>query len=194
MRAHLFRFSRTPKMAIKATIYKASVQVSDMDRHHYQSYDLTLALHPSETEERMMTRLAAFALLADEKEGDEQLSFTKGLSTDDEPDLWQKNFSDEILLWVELGQPDEKRLRKACGRAKDVVVVNYNDKSDIWWEQNKGKTSRFDNLRVLQFAESEIQALEGLCARTMQLNVTIQDGEMWISSEQGECALHPTWR
>ena len=181
-------------MAIKATIYKASVQVSDMDRHHYQSYDLTLALHPSETEERMMTRLAAFALLADEKEGDEQLSFTKGLSTDDEPDLWQKNFSDEILLWVELGQPDEKRLRKACGRAKDVVVVNYNDKSDIWWEQNKGKTSRFDNLRVLQFAESEIQALEGLCARTMQLTVTIQDGEMWISSEQGECALHPTWR
>lgn len=181
-------------MAIKATIYKASLQVSDMDRHHYQSYDLTLALHPSETEERMMTRLAAFALLADEKEGDEQLSFTKGLSTEDEPDLWQKNFSDEILLWVELGQPDEKRLRKACGRAHNVVIVNYNDKSNIWWEQSKGKLSRFDNLRVLQFAESEIQALEGLCARTMQLNVTIQDGEMWISSEQGECALHPNWR
>lgn len=194
MRAIFSDLVELRKMAIKATIYKASVQVSDMDRHHYQSYDLTLALHPSETEERMMTRLAAFALLADEKEGDEQLSFTKGLSTDDEPDLWQKNFSDEILLWVELGQPDEKRLRKACGRAKDVVVVNYNDKSDIWWEQNKGKTSRFDNLRVLQFAESEIQTLEGLCARTMQLNVTIQDGEMWISSEQGECALHPAWR
>lgn len=181
-------------MAIKATIYKASVQVSDMDRHHYQGYDLTLALHPSETEERMMTRLAAFALLADEKEGDEQLAFSKGLSTEDEPDLWQKNFSDEILLWVELGQPDEKRLRKACGRAQQVVIVNYNDKSDIWWEQSKGKLSRFDNLRVLQFAESDIQNLESLCARTMQLNVTIQDGEMWISNEHGECALHPTWR
>ncbi|MBM6552084.1 YaeQ family protein [Marinomonas ostreistagni] len=181
-------------MALKATIYKASVQVSDMDRHHYQSYDLTLALHPSETEERMMARLAAFALLADEKEGDEQLAFSKGLSTEDEPDLWQKNFSDEVLLWVELGQPDEKRLRKACGRAQQVVIVNYNDKSDIWWDQSKGKLSRFDNLRVLQFAEAEIQALEALCARTMQLNVTIQDGEMWVSSELGECALHPTWR
>lgn len=181
-------------MALKATIYKASLQVSDMDRHHYQGYDLTLALHPSETEERMMARLAAFALLADEKEGDEQLAFSKGLSTEEEPDLWQRNFSDEILLWVELGQPDEKRLRKACGRAHDVVIVNYNDKSDIWWEQSKGKLSRFDNLRVLQFPESEIKALEGLCTRSMQLSITIQDSEMWISSEQGECALHPSWR
>lgn len=181
-------------MALKATIYKASIQVSDMDRNHYQGYDLTLALHPSETEERMMTRLAVFALLADEKEGDEQLAFSKGLSTEDEPDLWQKNFSDEILLWVELGQPDEKRLRRACGRAQQVVIVNYNDKSDIWWEQNQGKLSRFDNLRVLQFAESQIQALEKLCTRTMQMNVTIQDGEMWLSTDRGECVLHPTWR
>ncbi|MFD1383248.1 YaeQ family protein [Rhodanobacter aciditrophus] len=181
-------------MAIKATIYKASLQVSDMDRHHYQSYDLTLALHPSETEERMMARLAVFALLADEKEGDEQLAFSKGISTEDEPDLWQKNFSDEILMWVELGQPDEKRLRKACGRAQDVVIVNYNDKSDIWWEQNKGKVSRFDNLRIMKFPEVDIQALEQLCARSMQLNVTVQDGEMWVSSDKGECVLHPSWR
>lgn len=181
-------------MAIKATIYKASVQVSDMDRNHYQGYELTLALHPSETEERMMARLAVFALLADEKDGAEQLSFTKGISTDEEPDLWQKNFSDEVLLWVELGQPDEKRLRKACGRAQQVVIVNYNDKSDIWWEQNKSKLSRFSNLRVLQFAESEIKTFESLCSRSMQLNVTIQDGEMWVSNDQGECVLRPTWR
>ncbi|WP_425642481.1 YaeQ family protein [Marinomonas gallaica] len=181
-------------MAIKATIYKASVQVSDMDRNHYQGYELTLALHPSETEERMMARLAVFALLADEKDGVEQLSFTKGISTDEEPDLWQKNFSDEVLLWVELGQPDEKRLRKACGRAQQVVIVNYNDKSDIWWEQNKSKLSRFSNLRVLQFAESEIKTFESLCSRSMQLNVTIQDGEMWVSNDQGECVLRPTWR
>ncbi|MCB5161299.1 YaeQ family protein [Marinomonas algarum] len=181
-------------MAIKATVYKASVQVSDMDRHHYQSYELTLALHPSETEERMMVRLAVFALLADEKESGEQLSFTKGISTEDEPDLWQKNYSDEILLWVELGQPDEKRLRKACGRAQQVVVVNYNDKSDIWWEQTKGKNSRFDNLRVLQFPESQVQALAAICTRSMQLNVTIQDGEMWLSGELGECMMAPKWR
>ncbi|BFM48427.1 YaeQ family protein [Marinomonas sp. THO17] len=181
-------------MAIKARVYKASVQVSDMDRHHYQGYDITLALHPSETEERMMVRLAAFALLADDKVGDEQLSFTKGLSTEEEPDLWQKNFSDEILLWVELGQPDEKRLRKACGRAQQVVVVNYNDKSDLWWQQNKGKNSRFDNLRVLHFPEQQVIELAKICARSMQLNVTIQDGEMWVSGELGEVALTPTWR
>lgn len=181
-------------MAIKATIYKAALQVSDMDRHHYQSYELTLALHPSETEERMMARVASFALLADEKEGDEQLAFSKGISTEDEPDLWQKNYSDEILMWVELGQPDEKRLRKACGRAQDVVIVNYNDKSDIWWEQSQHKLSRFSNLRILRFSEAEIQALEQLCTRSMQLNITIQDGEMWFSSDKGECALHPSWR
>ncbi|MEL0636321.1 YaeQ family protein [Marinomonas sp. TI.3.20] len=181
-------------MATKATVYKASLQVSDMDRNHYQTYDLTLALHPSETQERMMVRLATFALLADEKEGVEQLSFTKGISTEDEPDLWQKNFSDEVLIWVELGQPDEKRLRKACGRGQQVIVVNYNDKSDIWWEQNKGKTSRFSNLRTLKFVEAEVQKLSALCARSMQLNVTIQDGEMWMSSELGECTLNPIWR
>lgn len=181
-------------MAINATIYKASLQVSDMDRHHYFSYDLTLALHPSETEERMMVRLATFALFADDKEGQEQLGFTKGISTDDEPDLWQRTFADEILLWIELGQPDEKRLRKACGRSQQVLVVNYNDKSDIWWEQNKGKYARFDNLRVMQFAESEVQTLTQLCQRTMNLNVTIQDGEMWLSGESGECVLHPVFR
>ena len=181
-------------MALKATIYKASVQVSDMDRNHYQGYDLTLALHPSETEERMMTRLAAFTLLADDKEGEEQLAFSKGLSTEEEPDLWQKNFSDEVLLWVELGQPDEKRLRKACGRAQRVIIVNYSDKSDLWWEQNKGKLSRFTNLRVLKFAQSEIEILQRLCSRSMQINATIQDNEMWLSSVQGECVLHPEWR
>lgn len=181
-------------MAIKATVYKASIQVSDMDRNHYQNYDLTLALHPSETEERMMVRLAAFSLLADDKEGEEQLAFTKGLSTEEEPDLWQKNFSDEILMWVELGQPDEKRLRRACGRSHQVIVVNYNDKSDIWWEQNKGKNSRFDNLKVLKFAEAEVSQLTELCTRSMQLNVTVQDGEVWISSELGSCVLHPVWR
>ena len=181
-------------MALNATIYRFAIDLSDMNRNIYMPLSLHVALHPSETEERMMVRLAAFALLADEKEGGEQLSFTKGISTEDEPDLWQKNYSDEILLWVELGQPDEKRLRKACGRAQQVIVVNYNDKSDIWWEQNKGKNSRFDNLRVLQFPESQVEALAKICTRSMQLNVTIQDSEMWISGELGECAMTPMWR
>ena len=181
-------------MATKATVYKASLQVSDMDRGHYMGYDLTIALHPSETEERMMVRLLAFALLADEKSGYEQLAFSKGISTEDEPDLWQKSLADEILLWVELGQPDEKRLRKACGRGQQVVVVNYNDKSDIWWEQNKGKFSRFTNLKVLRFPEVQVVALAKLCQRSMQLNLTVQDGEVWVSGELGESTLLPIYR
>ncbi|KZM45182.1 hypothetical protein OA92_04900 [Marinomonas sp. SBI22] len=181
-------------MAIKSTVFKASIQVSDMDRSHYQGYDLTLALHPSETEERMMVRLITFALLADEKTGDEQLSFCKGISTDEEPDLWQKTLSDDITLWIDLGQPDEKRLRKACGRGENVIIVNYNDKSDIWWQQNQGKLSRFTNLKVLRFAEAEVIELEKLCQRSMQLNVTIQDGEVWASSDIGSCTLLPSYR
>ena len=187
-------FLKVVKMAIKSTVFKASIQVSDMDRSHYQGYDLTLALHPSETEERMMVRLITYALLADEKTDDEQLAFCKGISTDEEPDLWQKTLSDDIILWIDLGQPDEKRLRKACGRGKDVIIVNYNDKSDIWWQQNQGKLSRFTNLKVLRFAEEEVVALEKLCQRSMQLNVTIQDGEMWVSSDLGSCTLVPAYR
>ncbi|TDO99926.1 YaeQ family protein [Marinomonas balearica] len=181
-------------MAINSTVYKASIQVSDMDRNHYQSYDLTLALHPSETIERMMVRLFAFSMLADEKEGVEQLSFSKGLSTDDEPDLWQKNFSDDILLWVELGQPDEKRMRKACGRSQSVVVVNYHEKSEIWWKEMKSKLSRFSNLRTLSLKEEEVGALQALCERTMHLSVTVQDGEFWIASDAGSCTIKPEWR
>ncbi|MCZ2720328.1 YaeQ family protein [Marinomonas sp. 15G1-11] len=181
-------------MAIKATVYKANVQVTDMDRNHYAGYDLTVALHPSETEERLMVRLLAFALLVDQKEGHEQLGFTKGLSTDDEPDLWQKSLADEILLWVDLGQPDEKRLRKACGRAKQVTIVNYNDKSDIWWEQNKSKVTRFSNLSILQFPENQVIALAKLSQRSMQLNMTIQDGEVWVSGELGEVSITPNYR
>ncbi|ADZ91136.1 YaeQ family protein [Marinomonas mediterranea] len=181
-------------MAINSTVYKASIQVSDMDRNHYQSYDLTVALHPSETILRMMVRLLVFSMLADEKEGDEQLSFTKGISTEEEPDLWQKNFSDEVLLWVELGQPDEKRMRKACGRSKSVVIVNYHDKSEVWWKEMKSKLSRFSNLRTLSLKEEQVTALEALCERTMQLNVTVQDGEFWVSSDNGSCTIRPEWR
>lgn len=181
-------------MAIKATIYKANLQVADMNRSHYQGYDLTLALHPSETEERMMVRLVAFSLFADKKTNDEQLSFTKGLSTDEEPDLWQKTLSEEILLWIELGQPDEKRLRKACGRSKRVIIVNYSEKSDIWWEQNKNKYARFDNLAVLKIPEEQVAELNKLCQRTMQLNASIQDNELWLSSDTGSCLLTPSYR
>jgi uncharacterized protein YaeQ len=107
-------------MALNSTIYKVELQISDMDRHYYATHALTLARHPSETEERLMVRLLAFALYADDR-----LEFGKGISDEDEPALWRKAYTDEIELWIELGQPDEARIRKACGRSRQVVVINY---------------------------------------------------------------------
>lgn len=172
-------------MALKATIFKAELQVSDMDRHHYQTYPLTLARHPSETDERMMIRLVAFALNADE-----QLSFTKGISSDDEPDLWLKSLSGEIERWIELGQPDEKRLRKACGRAKQVIVYPYAERSAaIWWQQNQQTFKRFENLNVMWISVSGKHALSELAQRNMTLTCTIQEGQLWLSDGERDVTV-----
>jgi len=166
-------------MALKATIFKADLQIADMDRNYYQSHTLTIARHPSETDERMMVRLLAFALNADD-----DLSFTKGLSTDDEPDLWIKSLSDEIDLWIDLGQPDEKRIRKACGRARQVAVYCYSSRSaSIWWEQNGSKLQRFDNLKVINIQHDASKQLAKFAQRNMQLQCTIQDGQVWLADD-----------
>jgi len=163
-------------MAIGATIYKADIHIADMDRHYYQSHELTIAQHPSETEFRMMIRLCAFILNADE-----QLSFTKGLSSDDEPDIWQKSLSDEIELWIDLGQPEEKRIRKACGRAKHVIIYTYNKRSaEIWWQQQAPKLKRFKNLKVIHLESDDI---EKLVQKTMSLQASIQDSELYLSND-----------
>lgn len=181
-------------MALNATIFKANLQVSDMDRGHYHSYDLTLALHPSETEERMMVRLLVFALLAGSESDAERINFTKGISTDDEPELWQKSLQDEILWWIELGQPDEKRIRKACGRSKKVMIVNFNDKSQIWWDQIRTKMMRFQQLAVLNLPEQQCKGLVPFCQKSMQLTVNIQDGEVWLSNHSETLHLTPSYR
>ena len=131
-------------MALSSTINKISLNIADMDRHYYQSHDLTVAQHPSETDFRFMMRLVAFMVNASEP-----LSFTKGIDSDDEPDLWQKSLTDEIELWIDLGQPDEKRIRKACGRAKQVVIYTYHErKAKVWWQQQQQKCQRFSNLSI----------------------------------------------
>lgn len=159
-------------MAIKATIFKALLQISDMDRNYYQEHQLTLARHPSETDERMMVRLLAFALHADER-----LEFTKGLCADDEPELWLRSFSDEIELWIEVGQPDENRIRKACNRAKQVVIYNYGGRgAGVWWQKLGDKLLRHDNLQVISLAEPSLKALAELVKRSMELHISIQDG------------------
>jgi uncharacterized protein YaeQ len=164
-------------MALKATIFKASVQISDTDRNYYQSHVLTLARHPSETAERMMVRLLAFALHAHEA-----LEFGKGLSTDDEPDLWHKDLTGAIELWIDVGQPDEKRLRKACGRASEVVVYSYGGSgAAMWREQMLPALARTRNLAIRKVTVEASQAMAKLAQRSMALTYTVQDGQVWVA-------------
>ena len=165
-------------MALKATIYKADLQVADMDRHYYADHALTLARHPSETDERMMVRVLMYALHAQEG-----IAFTKGLFDVDEPEVWVKDMTGEIKLWIDTGQPDETRLRKACGRADQVIVVCFSSSCEIWWKGIENKQTRLNNLTVLQLSAETSQALAALAERTMQLQCMVQDGEVWISTE-----------
>jgi len=174
-------------MALSATVFKAELNIANMDTHYYQTHNLVLARHPSETDERMMIRLLTFALNADEA-----LQFTKGLSSDDEPELWQKSLSGEIELWIELGQPDEKRIRKACGRAKQVIVYCYGGRgAEIWWDQNAKHLNRFSNLRIINLPKEATEVIATMSQRTMQLNVSLQDGEVSISDNEQNVDIIP---
>lgn len=171
-------------MALKATVYKADIQIADLDRNYYADHAFTLARHPSETEERMMVRLLAFVLYACDG-----LTFGKGLCVDDEPDLWSKDPTGMIRLWIDVGQPDEKWLRKACARAEQVVLVNYGGRAtDVWWEQNRNALLRMDRLTVLRLPAEAGEALTALAGRTMRLQCTVQDGQVWLTD--GTHAVH----
>ena len=164
-------------MAIKATIFKANLKIGDMERHYYHDHALTLARHPSETDERMMVRLLAFALHAHE-----YLEFGQGMTADDDADLWQKDLTGSIELWIDVGLPDEKLIRKACGRANQVIVYTYGGRvADMWFAQNASQFERLKNLSVINFPVENTRALAKLAQRTMQLQCTIQDGQVWIS-------------
>jgi uncharacterized protein YaeQ len=177
-------------VALKATVFRAELQVSDMDRHYYATHALTLARHPSETDERLMVRLLAFALFADER-----LEFGRGLSSDDEPDLWQKSRSGEIELWIDLGQPDDSRIRKACGRAEQVVVINYSGRAaDLWWDKVASAVSRCGNLTVIDIAPATVAALAALADRGMRLQCMIQDGQAELYFEGSSVAVEKTVR
>ncbi|MES2918214.1 MAG: YaeQ family protein [Pseudomonadota bacterium] len=178
-------------MAQNSTIFKADLSVSDLDRHYYGSHLLTLARHPSETDERLMMRVLAFVLNASET-----LAFGKGLSADDEPDLWQKDLTGAVEKWIEVGQPDEKRLRKACGVAREVIVYPYGGNgANIWWEQNRRALEKLDKLRVINIAGETAAALGALAQRSMQLQATVQDGEVWLSEASGSLQVTPeSWK
>ncbi len=176
--------------APNATVFKAELQVTDLDRHYYSSHDLILAQHPSETAERLMVRLLAFALHADER-----LAFGRGLSDEDEPALWQRDYTGEIERWIELGQPDESRLRKACGRAKQVVLVAYGgNAAELWWKKNAAALARLRNLTVIDLPADGVEAAAGLLARSMRLTAMIQDGELQLMDADRTVALRPLVR
>lgn len=163
-------------MALKATIFRAEISIADIDRGYYADHALTLARHPSETDERMMVRLLAFALFADEA-----LAFGKGLCADDEPDLWQKDLTGAIERWIDVGQPDEKRVRKACGRAAEVVIVAYGRALDVWRKTNAERFARQQRLRVIEVEREASAALAAFAQRSMRLQFSIQDGQVWIT-------------
>lgn len=163
-------------MALKATILKAELNIADMDRGYYADHALTLAQHPSETDERLVARILAYALHAHE-----HLAFTKGLSDPDEPEIWQKDLTGAIDLWLELGQPDDRRILKACGRSRQVAVVSYASSTAIWWEAIAPKLERARNLSVLQLKPAGEPPLAAFAQRNMQLQCTIQDGQLWLS-------------
>jgi uncharacterized protein YaeQ len=164
-------------MALKATIFKAVIQIADMNRNYYADHALTIARHPSETDRRMMLRLLAFCINADEA-----MIFSKGISTDDEPDLWQHELNGELNHWIELGLPDERRIRKACSLAKQVTIYTYTQRSfDVWWSQIESKLNRFNNLALANISDEELESLSALAQRSMQLQCTIQDGDIWLS-------------
>lgn len=174
-------------MASKATIHKAELQIADMDRNYYGNHSLTVACHPSETDERMMVRLLAFVLHADE-----HLTFGRGLSAQDEPDLWRKDLTGAIELWIDIGQPDERDIRRACNRAKQVTVVCYGGRgADLWWSQNRDRLERLENLSVISLPYDSTRALACFAARSMQLQCNIQEGQVSIIADGAIVHIEP---
>jgi uncharacterized protein YaeQ len=178
-------------MALKSTIFKAALQIADMDRALYADHQLTLARHPSETDERLMARVLAFALNVPADDHGGALVFARGLSDGDEPDLWQHTLAGVLVHWIEVGQPaDDRRLAKACSRAERVTLYCYSQAAPIWWAGIASKVARLRNLQVWQIPAEEIQALAQLVTRSMHLQVTVQEAQIWIGNTDDSVEIH----
>lgn len=176
-------------MALKSTIYKANINIANLNSHLYLDQNFTVAQHPSETDKRLMLRLLAWCLLANE-----DLTFTKGLCETDEPDLWQKNLVDEIELSIDLGLPDEKRIRKSAHRAKKSVILAYdNNAAQVWWQQNQSKIAQYQNVSVVFIEDDIAEQLAQQIARTMQWQCTLEGEQMWLSIGENTLEITPVW-
>jgi len=173
-------------MALKATIFKAELTVSDLDRGHFATHALTIARHPSETDERMMVRVLAFAMNADER-----LEFGRGLASEGEADLVLTDLTGAIDLWIDVGLPDEREIRKACGRSRRVAVYAYGTGAETWWRQNAEALGRQANLAVFAIPPESSRAFASLARRNMTLQCTIQEGHAWLSSGEESMTLEP---
>ena len=170
-------------MALKPTIFKMTINISDLNNDRYETINLTVAQHPSENLERMMARVLAFSL-----NNQEFLTFTKGLSVADDPDIWAKSLSDEFLLWIDVGEPAFDRIKKAARQAKSVMVYSFNSKSDVWWQQSQAYFSTL-KVEVYQFDFAQIQALTKQVKRSMELSITISGDSLYVASDLGECEV-----
>ncbi len=179
-------------MALGATIYKATIDISDVDRGYYASQLCTLARHPSETEERLALRLLSYCLFVGEE--NMRLDFGRGLSTEGEPALWETDDTGRIARWIEVGVPDVKTIRKSAGRSDEVIVIAYGeDRISPWWEQNQSDLRKIDKLSLAKISDEEIRALTALMKRTMQISVTVQDGVTWLSDNDQTAQVQLQW-
>lgn len=177
-------------MALKATIHRASVSFSDLDLNRYDDHSLTIARHPSETDERMMIRLLAFVLNAHSSDSEGPLEFGKDLWEADEPALYQKDLTGLMVHLIEVGQPEEKRITRVCSRSKRVSVYCFSSTAGAWWSGMSGRLSRLSNLNVWQISPEQSQSLSELADRSMKLNITIQEGTIWV--EEGDQSVEVT--
>lgn len=186
-------------MALKSTVFKAQLAVADIGHGYYADHALTLARHPSETDERMMVRLAALAFHAHALQtvcnGDGTLAFGKGLSDPDEPDAWLRDFTGATRLWIEVGQPDEVAITKACRQADEVVLYAFHHAAEVWWKGIANKLTRLSNLSVWRIPSEQSQALTGLAQRSMQLQATLQEGALMLGDEKRHVDVEPVrWK
>ncbi len=186
-------------MAIKSTIFKANLQIADIDHGYYADHALTLARHPSETDERMMVRLLALAISAhqlnDLCNGDATLTFGAGLSDPDDPDASITDYTGRKRVWIEVGQPEDKPLTRACSKADEVIVYCFNHAAEVWWKGIETKLSRLEKLQVWRVPAEAAQALAQMAERSMQLQATVQEGAITLSSTQGSVHVEPVrWK
>ena len=163
-------------MAQPAIIYRVNIQLSDVDRNLYQKLQTTVARHPSETPERLIARVLAYAVRFDP-----ELAFTKGISAGDEPDLWIKGPDGRVTTWIEVGQPDPERLLKASRHAGRVILFAYGPTRFRWENQHLSRLSAISNLTVLGIEYDFLSQIVARLQRAVNWELTITEGNLYLS-------------